>query len=190
VRHKRLFEVQYGLLNNFLVFFADWLFSVNVTLLNGNFSSTIGKWEDWLWIALTLFCANFNCPNVSLIWNAPKSELPCVDCLFGYAIFHDRFLILHNLRHSNGLLGHIAGLGCYYWILSTILPPNPLQLMWAKFLCMDNTYHFLFWFSVWWCISIGYFMLYRNSMVLACCPIIGHGFLGLHCIMVCIITGN
>jgi len=128
----------------------------------------LGMEKRLAWIALTLFCAKFNC-LCKLVLERPKSEFClCLIGLFGYAIFSTIGSLFGNLRAiAMGAYGHISK------VLGLLLPgfiSTMLAIPIATYVGVfihGQHFHFCWVFPVCGCNFIGIYVEMRNRMVLA-----------------------
>jgi len=162
---QEIFEVQYGLADNFPYIFAGLAVSVGLsTLLNGTMVVKLGM-RRLAWIALSLFCTN-SIVYVALFWSSQNPSLFVLITFLALQFFTLGFLFGNLRAIAMEPIGHIAGIGAAITgFISTIIA-IPIAIYIGSFV-VGTTLPLFVGFSVCGIISLGIFMLMRRRMVLA-----------------------
>ena len=162
---QEIFEVQYGLADNFPYVFAGLAISVGLsTLLNGTLVVKLGM-RRLAWIALTLFCTNA-IVYLALFWNAQNPSLAVLITFLAMQFFTIGFLFGNLRAIAMEPIGHIAGIGAAITGFISTMIAIPIATYVGSFI-HGTTLPLFVGFSVCGCISLGIFMLMRRRMVMA-----------------------
>lgn len=162
---QEIFEVQYGLADNFPYIFAGLAICVGLsTLLNGTLVVKLGM-RRLAWIALTLFCTN-SIVYVALYWNAQNPSLSILITFLAMQFFTIGFLFGNLRAIAMEPIGHIAGIGAAITGFISTMIAIPIATYVGSFIS-GTTLPLFVGFSVCGCISLGIFIIMRKRMILA-----------------------
>lgn len=162
---QEVFEVQYGLTDNFPYVFAGLAISVGLsTLLNGTMVVKLGMRRLAL-IALTLFCT-VSVVYVGLFWNSPNPGLWILITFLAMQFFTLGFLFGNLRAIAMEPIGHIAGIGAAITGFISTMIAIPIATYVGSYI-QDTILPLFMGFLVCGSISLGIFMLMRRRSILA-----------------------
>ncbi|RAJ15583.1 multidrug effflux MFS transporter [Arenibacter echinorum] len=162
---QEVFEVQYGLTDNFPYVFAGLAISVGLsTLLNGTMVVKLGMRRLAL-IALTLFCT-VSVVYVGLFWNSPNPDLWILITFLAMQFFTLGFLFGNLRAIAMEPIGHIAGIGAAITGFISTMIAIPIATYVGSYI-QDTILPLFMGFLVCGSISLGIFMLMRRRSILA-----------------------
>ena len=162
---QEVFEVQYGLADNFPYVFAGLAISVGLsTLLNGTMVVKLGMRRLAL-IALTLFCT-VSIVYVGLFWNSQNPSLWILISFLAMQFFTLGFLFGNLRAIAMEPIGHIAGIGAAITGFISTMIAIPIATYVGGYI-QDTILPLFVGFLVCGSISLGIFMLIRRRSILA-----------------------
>ena len=162
---QEVFEVQYGLADNFPYVFAGLAISVGLsTLLNGTMVVKLGMRRLAL-IALSLFCT-VSIVYVGLFWNSQNPSLWILITFLAMQFFTLGFLFGNLRAIAMEPIGHIAGIGAAITGFISTMIAIPIATYVGGYI-QDTILPLFVGFLVCGSISLGIFMLMRRRSILA-----------------------
>ena len=162
---QEVFEVQFGLADNFPYVFAGLAISVGLsTLLNGTMVVKLGMRRLAL-IALTLFCT-VSTVYVGLFWNSQNPSLWILITFLAMQFFTLGFLFGNLRAIAMEPIGHIAGIGAAITGFISTMIAIPIATYVGSYI-QDTILPLFVGFLVCGSISLGIFMLMRRRSILA-----------------------
>eukprot|EP01089_Gocevia_fonbrunei_P017625 TRINITY_DN5767_c0_g1_i1.p1 TRINITY_DN5767_c0_g1~~TRINITY_DN5767_c0_g1_i1.p1 ORF type:complete len:403 (+),score=65.25 TRINITY_DN5767_c0_g1_i1:45-1253(+) len=162
---QEVFEVQYGLADNFPFVFAGLAISVGLsTLLNGTMVVKLGMRRLAL-IALTLFCT-VSIVYVGLFWNSQNPSLWILITFLAMQFFTLGFLFGNLRAIAMEPIGHIAGIGAAITGFISTMIAIPIATYVGSYI-QDTILPLFVGFLVCGSISLGIFMMMRRRSILA-----------------------
>ena len=162
---QEVFEVQYGLADNFPFVFAGLAISVGLsTLLNGTMVVKLGM-RRLAMIALTLFCT-VSMVYVGLFWNSQNPGLWILITFLAMQFFTLGFLFGNLRAIAMEPIGHIAGIGAAITGFISTMIAIPIATYIGSYI-QDTILPLFVGFLVCGSISLGIFMLMRRRSILA-----------------------
>lgn len=162
---QEVFEVQYGLADNFPFVFAGLAISVGLsTLLNGTMVVKLGMRRLAL-IALTLFCT-VSIVYVGLFWNSQNPSLWILIAFLAMQFFTLGFLFGNLRAIAMEPIGHIAGIGAAITGFISTMIAIPIATYVGSYI-QDTILPLFVGFLVCGSISLGIFMMMRRRSILA-----------------------
>ncbi|MEG3657121.1 multidrug effflux MFS transporter [Arenibacter palladensis] len=162
---QEVFEVQYGLADNFPFVFAGLAISVGLsTLLNGTMVVKLGMRRLAL-IALTLFCT-VSIVYVGLFWNSRNPSLWILITFLALQFFTLGFLFGNLRAIAMEPIGHIAGIGAAITGFISTMIAIPIATYVGSYI-QDTILPLFVGFLVCGSISLGIFMMMRRRSILA-----------------------
>ncbi|MEQ8220119.1 MAG: multidrug effflux MFS transporter [Arenibacter sp.] len=162
---QEVFEVQYGLADNFPFVFAGLAISVGLsTLLNGTMVVKLGM-RRLAMIALTLFCT-VSTVYVGLFWNSQNPGLWILITFLAMQFFTLGFLFGNLRAIAMEPIGHIAGIGAAITGFISTMIAIPIATYVGSYI-QDTILPLFVGFLVCGSISLGIFMLMRRRSILA-----------------------
>lgn len=162
---QEVFEVQYGLADNFPFVFAGLAISVGLsTLLNGTMVVQLGMRRLAL-IALTLFCT-VSIVYVGLFWNSQNPSLWILITFLAMQFFTLGFLFGNLRAIAMEPIGHIAGIGAAITGFISTMIAIPIATYVGSYI-QDTILPLFVGFLVCGSISLGIFMMMRRRSILA-----------------------
>ena len=162
---QEVFEVQYGLADNFPFVFAGLAISVGLsTLLNGTMVVKLGM-RRLAMIALTLFCT-VSMVYVGLFWNSQNPGLWILITFLAMQFFTLGFLFGNLRAIAMEPIGHIAGIGAAITGFISTMIAIPIATYVGSYI-QDTILPLFVGFLVCGSISLGIFMLMRRRSILA-----------------------
>ena len=162
---QEVFEVQYGLADNFPYVFAGLAISVGLsTLLNGTMVVKLGMRRLAL-IALTLFFT-VSIVYVGLFWNSQNPSLWILISFLAMQFFTLGFLFGNLRAIAMEPIGHIAGIGAAITGFISTMIAIPIATYVGGYI-QDTILPLFVGFLVCGSISLGIFMLIRRRSILA-----------------------
>ncbi|MDL5511392.1 multidrug effflux MFS transporter [Arenibacter sp. M-2] len=161
---QEVFEVQYGLVDNFPYVFAGLAISVGLsTLLNGTMVVKLGMRRLAL-ISLTLFCT-VSFVYVGLFWNSHNPSLWILISFLTMQFFTLGFLFGNLRAIAMEPIGHIAGIGAAITGFVSTMIAIPIATYVGSYIQLTILPLFVG-FLVCGSISLGIFMLMRRPSIL------------------------
>jgi DHA1 family bicyclomycin/chloramphenicol resistance-like MFS transporter len=162
---QEVFEVQYGLADNFPFVFAGLAISVGLsTLLNGTMVVKLGM-RRLAMIALTLFCT-VSMVYVGLFWNSQNPGLWILITFLAMQFFTLGFLFGNLRAIAMEPIGHIAGIGAAITGFISTMIAIPIATYVGSYI-QDTILPLFVGFLVCGSISLGIFMLMRRRTIMA-----------------------
>tara|TARA_R110002126_G_scaffold110045_5_gene247072 strand:- start:834 stop:2042 length:1209 start_codon:yes stop_codon:yes gene_type:complete len=162
---QEVFEVQFGLADNFPYVFAGLAISVGLsTLLNGTMVVKLGM-RRLAMIALTLFCT-VSMVYVGLFWNSQNPALWILITFLAMQFFTLGFLFGNLRAIAMEPIGHIAGIGAAITGFISTMIAIPIATYVGSYI-QDTILPLFVGFLVCGSISLGIFMMMRRRSILA-----------------------
>lgn len=162
---QEVFEVQFGLADNFPYVFAGLAISVGLsTLLNGTMVVKLGM-RRLAMIALTLFCS-VSMVYVGLFWNSQNPALWILITFLAMQFFTLGFLFGNLRAIAMEPIGHIAGIGAAITGFISTMIAIPIATYVGSYI-QDTILPLFVGFLVCGSISLGIFMMMRRRSILA-----------------------
>lgn len=162
---QEVFEVQFGLADNFPYVFAGLAISVGLsTLLNGTMVVKLGM-RRLAMIALALFCT-VSMVYVGLFWNSQNPALWILITFLAMQFFTLGFLFGNLRAIAMEPIGHIAGIGAAITGFISTMIAIPIATYVGSYI-QDTILPLFVGFLVCGSISLGIFMMMRRRSILA-----------------------
>tara|TARA_R110000822_G_C15311573_1_gene492903 strand:- start:279 stop:1487 length:1209 start_codon:yes stop_codon:yes gene_type:complete len=162
---QEVFEVQFGLADNFPYVFAGLAISVGLsTLLNGTMVVKLGM-RRLAMIALTLFCT-VSMVYVGLFWNSQNPALWILITFLAMQFFTLGFLFGNLRAIAMEPIGHIAGIGAAITGFISTMIAIPIATYVGSYI-QDTILPLFVGFLVCGSISLGIFVMMRRRSILA-----------------------